>query len=242
MCQGQTLDDESSSFIYQATRRFIEEAAPLADLPERNNRSILNGGWLLGEYFEDRINDPYEIMWKDGKPMAELLVEGTIVDKSDLKINLFGTIDAVFRNQANQSIVPCDHKTAGTLNYKFFNRLKPNHQYTAYLWLVQNILKIDTDNFMVNAFETKLKPIKATTAGPSFLHQITKRTEEDMQEFIETLEANVRLYLGWVSADQFPLGPVDACANYGQCSFLDVCSSPSSIRESILENNYRRTQ
>jgi hypothetical protein len=242
MCQGQTLPDESSSFIYRATRRFIEEAKPLADLPDSDKRSLFNGGWLLGEYFEVRINDPYEIMFQGDEPMAELLIEGTIVDKPDLKIDLFGTVDCILENKANGQVVVCDHKTSSVVGNGFYNRTKPNHQYTSYIWLAQNVLGINTDNFMINCFNVKVKPKTTRGTGPNFLHLITKRTPEDIEEFTKTLEYYVRQYISWTEDGFFPVGPVDACANYGQCSFLDVCQSPSSIRPNILKMNYKETQ
>ena len=239
MCHGQTLPDESSSILYRATRGFIECAEPLTNLPDSDKRSIANGGWLLGEYFESRVFDPYEILVLNGKPQVEQLLETSVFTSPMLDINLFGTVDAILQNQSTGQIVVCDHKTSSIVGNDFYNRTKPNHQYTAYVLLAQQALGLTTDNFMINCFQVKARPKTARGTGPNFLHLITKRTPEDIEEFILSLTYYVGEYLGWLESGFFPYGPVDACANYGKCNFLDVCSAPSNIKENILTANYK---
>ena len=234
MCHGQRLADESSSIIYRATRGFIECAAPLADLPNTDKRSLSNGGWLLGEYFEDRVYVPLEVMFRDGEPLVEKLLETEIFNSPELTIKLFGTIDAILINRSTEQVVICDHKTSSVVGNDFYNRTKPNHQYTAYVHLAQQELGLSTENFMINCFQVKARPKTTRGKGPDFLHLITKRTPRDISDFILTTIYYVRQYISWVEEDFFPYGPVDACANYGRCSFLDVCSVPETIKESIL--------
>jgi len=239
MCHGQTLEDESSSILYRATRGFIESAGPLASLADSDKRSLHNGGWLLGEYFEARQHDPYEVLHHDGEPLVECGFETTLVEKPGLTINLFGTVDAVMENKATGQIVVCDHKTSSVVGNDFYNRTKPNHQYTAYIHLAQQCLGLTTDNFMINCFQVKAQPKTSRGKGPDFLHLITKRTQRDIEDFTKTVEYYVRQYISWVEQDFFPYGPVDACANYGRCTYLDVCSIPEEIKENVIQANYK---
>ena len=246
MCQGEVLDGESSSLIYRATRGFIDSAEPLAHLESTEARSILNVGWLLGEYYEAKLNDPHEILICNGKPLVESLYETELYEENGrfgrLKINLFGTIDAIMENKSTGQILVCDHKTAGRVDKNLFNRTKPNSQFTAYIHLVQQCLNLKTDTFMINCFEVKAKPKTASGSGPNFLNVITKRSEEDIEEFIQTTAVFVKNYLAYLEDGFFPLGPVDACANYGKCSYLDICESPETIKPNIIEFNYSSTK
>lgn len=240
MCHGQELPDESSSLIYRATRGFISEAQALASLPDTDMRSIVNGGWLLSHYYETRINDPYEIYKNsEGESLVEQTYTHPIHSEDGLDIELFGTIDAILENKANGQIVVCDHKTTSSTNMNdFYNRTKPNHQYTAYIYLAQKCLNLTTENFMINCFQVKNRPKTSRGSGPNFLHLITKRSPEDINDFIKTTVYYVKEYIKWVETGYWPYGPVDACANYGRCSFLDVCSAPESIKENLLSANY----
>jgi len=239
MCHGEVLDDESTSLIYRATRGLINSAKPLAFLEDHEARSIPNLGWLFGEYVEDKKDDPYEILVVDGKPLVEAMYSHDIVDKPDLLITLFGTVDAIMKNTDTGQIVVVDHKTSGRIDNSFFNRVKPNHQFTAYIHLAQQCLGLDTQNFMINGFEIKAKPKTPRGKGPSFVNPLTNRTPEDIENFIKSTEYFVRQYLGWVDDGFFPYGPVDSCSNYGKCSFHDVCTSPEVIKESIIQCNYK---
>lgn len=239
MCQGQTLDDEQSSFVYQATRGFIDETASLASLPIEDKRSLVNGGWLLGEYFESRWNDPYEVLFIDGKPQVESLLETDIYEDSKMKIRFFGTVDAIFENKSTGQLVVCDHKTTSAMYIgQFLDRTKPNHQYTAYIHLAQQCLGLNTENFMINVFQVKPKPKTSRGKGPDFLHVITKRTPEDIEDMIQSTAYYVSQYIHWLEDGYWPFGTVNSCGNYGKCTYLDVCASPNAIKESILDANF----
>jgi hypothetical protein len=47
-------------------------------------------------------------------------------------------------------------------------------------------------------------------------------------------------YLRWKERDRWPLGDVNACAMYGGCEFLDVCSAPAELRDNILDAKFQR--
>lgn len=243
MAFGQQLPEEKDFLIYTATRKFIEAAEPLAALPDTDMRSIQNGVWILSNYFTTYTNDPY-IVWKDsqGASVIERRLEAPIFDTPTLKIILFGTVDVVLQNEHTGEILPTDHKTSSWVGKDFYNRIKPNAQYTCYVYLGQQCLGLTTDKFMVNCLGVKKRPTTARGTGPQFPRQVTNRTPEDIEEFIQTTITYVKQYLANREAGYFPMGSVDSCANYGQCKYLEVCSSPQNLRQTILENTFTQVK
>lgn len=240
MAFGATSDTENDFLVYRATRKFIDRAEPLKSLPPEDKRSLANGVWILGHYFNSWIDDPYTVYVDKDGPFTERTLEAALYSNNNLEITLFGTIDVVMQNTANDELLVADHKTSSIVGKDFYNRLKPNHQYTGYLWLANKVLGLDLDRFMVNCIEVKSKGVTGRAAKPNFPRQITTRTQEDFREFEQTVLYYVEQYLYWRKTNFFPVGPVDACANYGACTYLNVCSSPQSIRENIISAEYNQ--
>lgn len=238
MSYGTRLEDENSYMVYRATRAFIDRAEPLSKLSPEDKRSIQNGVWMLTHYYETYIDDPYTVYVDKKGPFVERTLEVELHKSPHLVITLFGTIDVILQNMANGQILVTDHKTTSMMGKDFYNRLRPNHQYSGYLYLVQKSLGIQLDKFLVNGIEVKAKPKTARGSKPNFARQTTSRSPEDMEEFEHTVHYFVEQYLHWMWTTRWPLGTVDACANWGGCQYLEVCSSPSSIRENIINANY----
>ena len=238
MSHGGALESEESYLVFRATKAFINRAAPLSSLPAEDKRSIPNGVWILGHYYETWINDPWTVCMDENGPIVERTLEAVIHEEPGLKITAFGTVDVALQNKANGNVLLCDHKTSSVVGKDFYSRLKPNSQYSFYVWLAQQCLAIDTEDFMVNCIEVKPKPKTVRGSKPNFPRQITRRSVEDLQEFKSTLIHYIKQYLLWNSDKFWPLGQVDACATYGGCQYLNVCSSPASIRENIINADY----
>lgn len=240
ICAGHTVQEDH--FVYRAARAFYDETRDaLMGLPDDDKRSLLNGAWIMSEYLESRITDPYEVFIVNGQKCIETMYQAVLYDRPDLTIEIHGTVDAILINKANDSLVICDHKTtsASTMN-DFYNRTKPNYQYSMYVWLVEEVLKLGIENFMINVVQVKPRPKTSRGAGPHFLSIMTKRTPEDIEEMTRGVIFYVKQYLQCLDQDYFPLSTANACANYGRCSFLEVCESPSRIQKSILEANFKQ--
>jgi len=225
-------------FLYDAIAAFVRAAEPLRALPDTDKRSIASGVWLLGHYFKTYIADAYTTYIDADGPVTERQFCVPLMEDGVLRIELHGQIDLVLRNEATGEILPGDHKTSSQMGSDFFNRVKPNHQYTGYLYGAQQALGIDSENFMVNGIGTKAKPLTARGGPPTFTRQITKRTPEDIAEFKAAIWEATTSYLRWLDSDVWPIGSVDSCALWGGCGFLDVCSAPNSLRQNILESKY----
>lgn len=225
-------------FLFDCIQAFIDKAEPLRGLPDTDKRSIPNGIWTLCHYFRDYIDDIYVTYVDDQGPFVERIFSLNIFDSDTLQIEIFGQIDFVLKHSGNGTIISGDHKTVSQLGSDFYNRIKPNHQYSCYILGCQEIFGISSDKFLVNGIQVKPRPKTSRGTPPSFVRQVTNRTPEDLAEFkLATIEA-VNRYLTWLDTKNWPLGGVDACAMWGGCQYLDVCSAPENLRQNIIESKF----
>ena len=243
---AQTYDGKAHDWywLYDAITAFRTAVQPIAHLPASDKRSVAAGVWTLCHYFRTYWNDPYTTYVDSEGPFIERRFETLLttfwLGTKQVNVHLHGQIDFVLENQATGEMLPGDHKTSSTMGTDFLNRIKPNHQYTGYLIGAQALLGRELQNFMVNGVQVKSIPVTSRGKLPTLIRQITRRTDEDIAEFRDAVEWAVRSYIGWMETDVWPLGNVDACANYGGCAFLDVCGAPNELRQNILEAKYER--
>ncbi len=245
MSYGHKVEGMATDPLLLATAAFITKAQPLAILPESDKRSVQNGVWLLHEYFKKFIDDPYTAYVDEQGPFLERSFNLPFYSDSKLEVELFGQIDFVFKNTTNGILLPGDHKTSSSLSFgdsSYYDRDRPNTQYTIYSMAANKIFGIKSEDFMVNIFEVKAKPKTARGSEPTFPRQLTKRTEEDYEELEEIVVDAVERYLYAIDFERWPLGSVDICNKYGGCPYKQVCASPKSMREIILRNKFKDTK
>lgn len=235
-------EKDPEHFLYKAIRAFALAAAPLATLPDTDKHSLSCGAWMLQHYFKTYLKDPYEVYVDAQGPFVERTSEIVILDTPELKIIVFGTLDIVLKNLATGAVLPGDHKTTSQLGSDFFNRLKPNHQYTGYLMIAREVFGLQTNEFLVNGLQKKPRPLTTRGTPPNFSRQITTRSEQDFQEFKDAVLWAVRSYLEWSATNNWPIGNVDACTLWGGCQFLQTCSAPSQIRENIIQSSFNEVK
>ncbi len=245
---GQWDDKWSESLLFRAARAFVLKAEPLRALPDDNKRSIFTGVWMLQWYFEKYLTDEYVIMRDDaGLPYVERKVSMPLAEYwckdllAQVKIELFGTIDAILRSEVTGQILIADHKTASSL-YGFYDKINPNFQYTGYVLAAREALGIDTNTFLVNALQVKSPPKTARGSEPEFARQVTERSEEDFTELRKAVEHAVRGFLLASEAKYFPMSASGACtAFYGACRYIQICGAPAQLRENIISANFQET-
>lgn len=214
-----------------AAGQFAELMAPLSDLPDEDRRSILNGTKILAAYFSRYKDDGLTVVRDAEGPIIERRVEFTIYEDADLRIQYFGTIDAVLKNEQTGIVCVADHKTTSVLGSQFFNRIKPNHQYTGYVWGAQKCLNLDTKLFLVNG-------LQVVKTKQDFARQFTERTEEDFEELRDMVVRVVENYLKSKRTGIWPQNAPDPCTNWGGCAFLKVCEVPKKLRETLIKANW----
>jgi hypothetical protein len=243
MAYGHKPPQTNNDLIYRSVAAFLEVAQPLAALPESDKRSNQNGVWILSEYFKAFADDPYVAYKDENGPFIERTFTYRFYEDDSLIIDIFGTVDFVFRHLVTGALIGGDHKTASFLNFggsSYFDREKPNHQYTMYCMGLNRVFGLAVEDFMINVVEVKAKPKTKAAKGVSFPRQITKRTEEDFTELNEVIMDSVLRYLHALKTSTYPMGGVDACNKYGGCSYKEICASPHSLRETILKNKFIR--
>lgn len=231
-----------SHFLFDAVAAFCEVARPLSALPDSDKRSLSTGVWTLFHYFKAYVDDPYVIYADETGPYAERDFTLPFYEDESTQVELFGRIDAILVNRDTGVILPTDHKTSSIVGPDFYNRLKPSHQYTAYLLGSRLLLnKPDLDSFLVNCIQVKPEPTTSRGQPPHFPRQVTKRNDGDIAEFTDVVRECVTNFLRYRSTQMWPLGPVNSCTAYGGCQFLDVCSAPGMLRENMLKAKYTTT-
>lgn len=243
MSYGHKVPNEETDLLLKATRAFIEKAKPLESIPPEDKRSIQNGVWILHNYFKSFINDPYIAYVDESGPFLERTFTYRIYEDPYLIVDIFGTIDFAFKHIENGNVLCGDHKTTSSLNFNdqsYFDRERPNHQYTLYSLGAQRVFGIKSNEFMVNVVEVKAKPKTSRGSAPHFPRQLTYRDEEDFIEVKDVVMKTVRDYLNARKNEVWPLGPIGACTSYGSCTYRQVCTAPKSLRETILNSKFRR--
>lgn len=240
MSYGHRTDGDDSDLLLHSVRAFVEKADPLKELPEFDKRSIQNGVYTLYHYFKSYIDDPYVAYVDDQGPFIERPFSFTLYQDNEMWIDYFGTIDLVVRHITTGEILVCDHKTSSVVGADFYNRLKPNHQYTGYLMGAKKVFGLTTDSFLINCIQVKAKPLTSRGTPPSFPRQVTTRDNDDYNEFTEAVVTNVSNWLRQNEYNNFPLGHTNACAMYGGCSYLTACSAPMTMRETILKAKFTK--
>lgn len=234
------LGPESEHFLYAAIGAFVRAGEPLRALPDTDKRSIPSGIWALCHYFKTYIRDTFETFVDEEGPFVERRGEEVVLDTPHKRIILFGTIDFILKNMATGELLPGDHKTSSQMGVDFFNRIKPNHQYTGYLILASKKLGVPLEHFLVNGIQSKARPLTPRGGPPTFTRQVTRRTPEDLREFVAALEWAVDSFLQFEAKESWPIGHVDSCAMFGGCQYLEVCSAPNELRQNILEAKFEK--
>lgn len=238
MAYGHRVDGEDTDLLLRATRAFVTEAQPLRELADGDKRSIPNGVWILWHYYNTYLNDPYVAHVDEHGPLVERDFTFRLFESRDLIIDYFGRIDLVVRNIETGMIHVADHKTSSVVGDDFYNRLKPNHQYTGYLMGAQKCLGLSTNEFLVNCIQVKPRPKTVRGTDPHFPRQITTRDEGDFREFVDTVVHSVVNHLACAKSGIWPLGNVNSCTLYKGCQYLSVCAAPRQLRENVLSSKF----
>lgn len=205
-------------------------------LPPDNKRSLENGVEIMNNYCDEYLEDPFEVMrTKEGKPMIEIHGEARMYEDEKLIINYHGTLDLVLKDAHTGDVFVVDHKTTWQLGKDFYNRLKPNHQYTGYVWLGNQVLGLTTNRFLING-------IQVAKTKRALARQFTERSEEDFHELKSAVVYNVKNYLACMEKNMFPQNSPNPCTMYGGCTFRSVCDLPSSMRQQTLELSFERSR
>lgn len=212
--------------IYQ----YALAAQPLKYLDPGDKRSIANGIKIMKAYFKHYKDDEFETYWDEQGSFIERELEMQIYEDSTKVIVLHGTIDAVLRNKQSGKLYVADHKTTTALGTQFYNKAKPNHQYSGYIYLAQKKLGLDIDECMING-------IQVAKTKSEFARLFTKRDQDDFDDLIKAaVEATERILFARETGE-FTMSTA-SCNVFGTCQYFDICSVPKKMREQIIKTKY----
>lgn len=235
---GHWEPDWEENLLFRSARAFVEKAVRLKQLPDDNKHSIHTGVWMLRYYFEKYLTDEYVVACDADGPIVERKFTMRLWEDKNHIIDTFGTIDAVMKNEVNGLILPADHKTTSQL-YDFYDKAKPNFQYTLYLWATRKVLGLDTDSFLINALQKKTKPKTSLGSPPDFARQVTTRTQEDFDELQLAILGFIGGFEHFKTINMWPMSAPGPCSSYGGCQFREVCGAPKQLRENIISAKYQ---
>ena len=232
LAAGHALDEPARHGALEAIRQFVLcRQHVLAFLPDNDKRSLMAGVALLKAYFKHYANDGF-VVAKDanGAALVERFCSARMYDTPHLKIDYFGTVDCVLQNTQTGMLMVADHKTTAALGKEFYDRCKPNPQYTGYVWLAREALGIDTRLFMING-------IQVAKTKTEFARQITDRTDEDFQELRSSVVHRVSEWIRLTEHDShhYPMTAPNPCSMYSGCTYRKVCEVPDSLKENVIQ-------
>jgi hypothetical protein len=233
MAFGHGTSEPARHGALEAIRQFVLcKHATLSQLPEDDKRSLAAGIRILRAYFKRYADDGLTVLLDNtGKPYIERLSEYRLIDTDDLTVDYFGTIDVILQNKETGIIMVTDHKTTATLGTEFYNRCKPNPQYTGYVLLANKALNLNTNLFMINGIQTA----KTKT---EFARQVTERNEEDFAELTMSIDEQVRRWLRAIDKQAFPQTAPNPCSAYGGCQYRTICEVPNALKSNVIKANY----
>jgi len=221
---------------------FLESAGKLTENDQA--RSPESGINILNNYFDVYLDDPFELVVDADGPLCERAFKFKIherefnlpllgIDRPIVEVWFFGQIDSVLRNKQTGEIIVCDHKTTSSLGKDFFNRIKPNFQYTGYWWAAKEVFGLKPTQFMVNG-------VQVAKTKQEVKRQFTSISDAEIEDLKEAILWNVGKYLQCVSSEmaRWPMSSPDACSMWGGCNFKRVCELPRNIQESMISAEF----
>lgn len=206
--------------------------APLADAAREQDADLLDLAKtrvLVQQYFDhyEEIDQRYEVIAVETKLIVPLI---------DDVLALAGTIDAIFQDKEDGTIIPVDHKSS----YNFWTdaQLAIGGQFTKYVFGLRS-RGYDIDRFMVNQIRTR-----EMKAGNEFFRRAWVRPSENkiravMAQHLMVGAEIIEFRQKAEKADAIPIFDKYRCSN---CPFLEICDSDSegAPTEYLIEQGFQQ--
>lgn len=182
--------------------------------------------WYLEHYREDEAKT---LIQPSGKPAVEVSFRIPIpVDVGGRQALLVGHIDRAATLNGHTYV--SDYKTTKGLSRQFFSDFELSHQLTGYSLAGSVIFEQPISGIIIDG-------IALQVGGAQFKRQITKRSEGQISEYLDTV-ANTLSEAEYHAETQ--LYPMNTSACYF-CQFKELCSKPPEYRENYKQMLYDRT-
>lgn len=211
----------------RVTDRWTKRYKEYEFVPQDEKKTFETGLAALQKYREMFIDDEYEVIILDGKPAVEYEFQTQIYEDDNYRIILFGTIDMIARHKVTKEFIIMDHKTTGQLGAQFMNRWNPNHQMSGYVIGCRS-LGFECDTALIQGIQvvkTKQEIVRITT----------KRSEEQLQDFIDTIVYEAIRFDKNTTSGKMPGADDLTCAEFSGCDFLAYCQANLSNRMQMIK-------
>lgn len=210
---------------------FLEEIKDLRSNPDLGARDPSNVISILDNYFDHYLDEEFELYSDDQGPFVERTFELEIPGFDDVRIFFHGTIDMILRERNTNNLYVCDHKTTSSLGKDFFNRIKPNFQYTGYFWGAKEAFGLNPKAFIVNG-------IQIAKTKREFKRQVTFISDEEIKELHLALRDAAMRFIDYKQTGEWPMSAPNSCSMWGGCEFRQVCEMDSNLRENVISMEY----
>jgi hypothetical protein len=219
--------------VFDVTREALLSTADWDSEHETKTRQNLIRSliWHMSLY----RSDPAETIIKaDGKPAVELsfFFELDFGPAPDIRYSLCGRMDRAANYTGGIHIV--DYKTSTyPPTQHFFKRYDRDNQMTFYSFAGEIVLNKPIRGVIIDA-------VKVGKEESVFGRGMTHRTKETIKEWLSELGYWFELQRQFANSNNWPHNDT-ACEMYGGCRFKEVCSTPKSLRQRVLESNFIKT-
>ena len=197
--------------------------------PDDNKRTHAVGRKVLQIYF-DRYRD------LDMKVLATEVEFCVPIPETDHK--LIGRIDKIVNWDGATYVM--DHKTTSRLGYAFFNKIKPNMQFTGYIWAARQTGHPNCDGIILDAVlvaKGLCVPSQASRLTP-VARDISTRVYDEIREYLTGVKGIIRDMRACYNSGEWYMN-TDSCCDFVECPYRKVCSQEPNIREQIMKSDYK---
>lgn len=201
-----------------------------------SNKTLGNALLALQEYFREwpLDDDEVTIHTHNGEPCVEfsaaIPIPGSCHPDSDEPILYAGRFD--FIGDYQSSIYGVDDKTASVdpSNDAWRNQWKLRGQFTGYVWMAREY-GMPLRGFLVRGMGVMKESVRCgqvlVPRPPWMVDQWLRQLQDDVTQMTKQYEVLVRAhhFLDEPLGHPFPQAFDTACADFGGCSYLDLCSS-----------------
>ena len=216
----------------EAQAKAVSQALHFTPTWEDNNRTretLVRSVIYYTEQHKDDVLQTYIL--PQGVPAIELSFRFELpIPSPDGDSYIYcGHIDKIASMEDVLYVVDRKHTTS-TLGSNYFDRYLVNAQLMGYMCGARILTGREIRAAVVDAAQIA---VSFTRFGRS----IFSYTDAQLDEWLHNTCSYILQMEDYVKGDNFPMND-SACGNFGGCAFTQVCSSPPSIREAILNSNY----
>ena len=197
-----------------------------------DKRTHQMGEWIIHNYHEKYIDQPFEVLEYEHEFSIKLPNECKLIGRMDKLIKWDNVIWVM------------DHKTTSSLGPQFFKSHTPNLQFDGYTYAARK-LGYDCKGVLVDA----ILVAKGLLPGPGKNGNLTPlardfayRTDEQLviyEQAIQKIQQDIQLCSLNSEYDDAVYYPnYDACIYYGECPYRRICIEDKAIWPKIIAQDY----